>query len=161
MQQKKFYFRHKFNILWLNIKKLCKICSFMILKMKDYLNVIAGPMRKSHFLSLGFAETNMSCVNLKGPKSISIFCWRLSTSSTLQFNSWNKQFPDRWPQSNSPWCALYPILTRILARWISFLLGILQVVSFLMDNLRILEGWKGVCTWLFCRLSESLYSCAY
>jgi hypothetical protein len=37
----------------------------MILKMKDYVNVIAGPMRNSHFLSLSFAETNMSCVNLK------------------------------------------------------------------------------------------------
>ncbi len=33
--------------------------------MKDYLNVIAGPMRNSHFLSLGFAKTNTSCVNLK------------------------------------------------------------------------------------------------
>ncbi len=30
-----------------------------------------------------------------------------------------------------------------------FLLGILQVVSYLLDNLRILEGWKGVCTRLF------------
>jgi hypothetical protein len=66
----------------------------MILKMKDYLNVIAGPMRNSHFLSLGFAETNMSCVNLKVQKSISIFV-EGSTSSTLQFNSSNKQFPDR------------------------------------------------------------------
>jgi hypothetical protein len=45
-----------------------------------------------------------------------------------------------------------------------FLLGILQVASYLMDNLRILEGWKGLkrcmCR-VICRLSESLYSCAY